>query len=91
MSRVSSFSHDLSSWVEGNPLRKWRSSNSEHFTQAAVAAAIRRSAQAVRDYESGSYRPGEGAMDDIALLIGVAPKTLKKRWAEWMENRPNAA
>ncbi len=91
MSRVSNLSRELSSWVDGNPLRKWRAGATERITQATVAAVVRRSAQAVRDYESGSYRPEEEVMDGLADLIGVAPKTLKKRWTEWMDQRPEAA
>lgn len=88
MSRMLSLEKASQEWIEKGPLRVWRKTRAQAVSQAWVASLIGRSAQAVRDYESGSYSPNEGAISDLAELLGMKPETLKKKWQKWQESRP---
>ncbi len=73
-------------WVEQNPLRKWR--KKAGLTQCAVACAIGRSTQGVRNHEYGSYFPTPESVEAIAKLMEVTAVTLQRRWDRWMKGRP---
>lgn len=88
--RVAKMGDDLSAWVAENPLRLWRRSQTRIVSQRAVGGLIQRSTQAIRDYESGSYRPDDQAMARLATVVGVSARTMTKRWDEWLSRRPAA-
>ena len=88
MSRVSNLDRAIADWIHENPLRTWRHGREAPMSQAKVAIVIGRSTQAVRDYESGSYRPDEDVMSSLAGLLGIKPDTLQRKWTTWMKSKP---
>lgn len=81
-SRTSTAAKAHTSWVERNPLRKWR--KAADLTQCSVGVAIGRSTQSVRNYESGSHSLTRDSVETIARLLGMKPVDLRGDWNQWL-------
>lgn len=77
-------------WIEANPLRRWRIDARElgALAQTDIAILIGKSAQSVRNYETGSYQPTAETMKLIASVMGKSVRTVTKEWNEWLKKRP---
>ena len=89
VSNLKNLSQTHSVWIAENPLRLWRLSRSNKIAQAMVGNCINRSTQAIRDYESGGYKPDDTAMDSLASLIGITGNTLRRKWDKWLMTKPS--
>jgi len=89
VSNLKNLTQTHSVWISANPLRVWRLSRSSKIAQAMVGNCINRSTQAVRDYEAGSYRPDDNAVESMAGLIGITGKTLRRKWDKWLMTKPS--
>jgi len=80
---------EVLAWREANPLRRWRVKNK--WTQGMIADVVGVSAQSIRSYESGHYRPDRGPMSLIAALLQRDVSKMNKEWTRWLNKRPEMA
>ena len=70
-------------WVEANPLRKWRTRNGA--SMMAAAAMIGCSTSSIQKWEYGAADPTDASYDLITAATGI---DMRDAWKRWKRRQP---
>lgn len=86
MATTATFKDRTAAWVEANPLRRWRKRHGLTATEAAAMLGVAYSS--FQPWEKGGYPPSDESMAKLAEGMGIRPATLARKWAAWLDDRP---
>lgn len=75
----------LTAWVERNPLRTWRKTQTPKVTILEAASLLGVGMSMVQMYERGAHKPGPDRADAFAKVLG---SDWSSRWDEWSASKP---
>lgn len=72
-------------WIDENPLRKWRLEND--LSIMAVASMLGAGMSTVQTWENGAHWPKPESFEKIGGLIG--DPNIEESWQAWLDSRPS--